>query len=358
MKKKPNLPPLPKKKPPTSNPKPSTSSAQANSPPFELATDANGLDHNKLAIAMIVMSVGLLILLMLFLVFFASYMVASNSSSDESSQKQNQNLSSQVDGKQEEQGQGSQDGGEDGSKQPSGDNGGSDNGGSEGGGSEGGGSEGGNHNGGDSGANGRPDGGSGSERDKGRRGGNSSSGSQGGPGDGKLLTGRSGGKYYSSSFFKLKSDGHEVVFLVDGSTAMSGEMMSRAKEELITAIEGLKNEQPFAVIFVGDELSFVESNFSLRLASDDNKVQTMHWIEDFEPADGTMNLSNAASILAGIDVVYVISNSRVSESSVSTIRKSVGGIVNAVGFPEGPGNQMLKALAEGCKGQFRELGNE
>jgi hypothetical protein len=150
----------------------------------------------------------------------------------------------------------------------------------------------------------------------------------GGPGDAKPAGsgqggGAAGGKPVAA-FFGRAGQGKSVCFICDNSNSYSDGSFHVVLEELARAVDALKPEQSFFVIFASDAAyplfhpAIVEG---LQPATAENKKKLRAWLGTVEMCRGGQGIHDAVKLSAalGAEVVYLLSDGALGASVVDRL---------------------------------------
>jgi hypothetical protein len=168
-------------------------------------------------------------------------------------------------------------------------------------------------------------------------GGDGTSGS-GGRGEGTAGGGQPGG----GSFFGRTGQGKSVCFICDNSNSYRDGGFHAVLDELARAVESLRPEQSFFVIFFSDAaypLLHPEPVDALQPATPENKQRLRAWLATVEMCGGGQGIDQAVKLAtrAGPEVVYFLSD---GEHAASVVERLVsadfgGAAVHTFGMQQG-----------------------
>lgn len=158
------------------------------------------------------------------------------------------------------------------------------------------------------------------------------------------------------SFFGLQGVGKRVVFVVDRSGSMNGELLQAAKDELYKSIQQLPRGARYAVCFFSDGPFWMPAygGESLVRGSRARNQQVFKWIAQVQAQGGTQPLAALHGALdLKPDMVFFLTDGAFDEHIVDTISvKNRGRIqIHCVAFGIG-GRHLLRAIADKNKGKF------
>lgn len=184
---------------------------------------------------------------------------------------------------------------------------------------------------------------------------------------GGLTTGAGGGG--GASFFGLEAQGSRFAYIVDRSSSMRGEKMTRTRDELTRSVTGLMDNGEFLIIFYSDQPEVLGRRMTWRDASERSKAQARRQIARVEPNGGTKPLGAFELIFSQRikpDAIYFMTDGRFSDEIpdrlVALNRKSLIPI-HCILFGEASRNSMIsgdvatmmKRIASDSDGQFRHV---
>ena len=150
----------------------------------------------------------------------------------------------------------------------------------------------------------------------------------GGPGDGKPAGsgqggGAAGGKP-AAAFFGRAGQGRSVCFICDNSNSYSDGSFHVVLEELARAVDALKPDQSFFVIFASDAaypLFHPAPVDALQPATVDNKQKLRAWLGTVEMCRGGQGIHDAVKLAGalGAEVVYLLSDGELGGSVVDRL---------------------------------------
>lgn len=167
----------------------------------------------------------------------------------------------------------------------------------------------------------------------------------GGPGDAKPAGGGQGGGAAggkpAAAFFGRAGQGRSVCFICDNSNSYSDGSFHVVLEELARAVDALKPEQSFFVIFTSDAAyplfhpAIVEG---LQPATADNKKKLRAWLGTVEMCRGGQGIDDAVKRAAalGAEVVYLLSDGALGASVVDRLEGADfgGAVVHTFGVQQ------------------------
>lgn len=167
----------------------------------------------------------------------------------------------------------------------------------------------------------------------------------GGPGDAKPAGGGQGGGAAggkpAAAFFGRAGQGRSVCFICDNSNSYSDGSFHVVLEELARAVDALKPEQSFSVIFTSDAAyplfhpAIVEG---LQPATADNKKKLRAWLGTVEMCRGGQGINEAVKRAAalGAEVVYLLSDGALGASVVDRLEGADfgGAVVHTFGVQQ------------------------
>ena len=167
----------------------------------------------------------------------------------------------------------------------------------------------------------------------------------GGPGDGKPAGsgqggGAAGGKP-AAAFFGRAGQGRSVCFICDNSNSYSDGSFHVVLEELARAVDALKPEQSFFVIFASDAaypLFHPAAVEGLQPATAENKKKLRAWLGTVEMCRGGQGINEAVKQAAalGAEVVYLLSDGELGASVVDRLEGADfgGAVVHTFGMQQ------------------------
>ena len=150
----------------------------------------------------------------------------------------------------------------------------------------------------------------------------------GGPGDAKPAGGGQGGAAAggkpAAAFFGRAGQGRSVCFICDNSNSYSDGSFHVVLEELARAVDALKPEQSFFVIFASDAaypLFHPAPVDALQPATVDNKQKLRAWLGTVEMCRGGQGIHDAVKLAGalGAEVVYLLSDGELGASVVDRL---------------------------------------
>lgn len=159
----------------------------------------------------------------------------------------------------------------------------------------------------------------------------------GGAGDAKPAGGGPGGAVVAgkpaATFFGRAGQGRSVCFICDNSNSHRDGSFHVVLEEVARAVDALKPEQSFFVIFASDAaypLFHPAAVEGLQPATAHNKKQLRAWLGSVEMCRGGRGLDDAVKLAAslGAEVVYLLSDGELGASVVDRLEGAdIGGAV-------------------------------
>ena len=173
---------------------------------------------------------------------------------------------------------------------------------------------------------------------------------------GAAVAGGAAGGGSQVSFFGLQGTGKRVVFVVDRSGSMNGDLLQAAKEELMKSITQLPRGARYAVCFFSDGPYWMPAygGESLVRSSRGRNQQVFKWIGQVKAQGGTQPLAALSGALdLKPDMVFFLTDGAFDEHIVETISlKNRGRVqIHCVAFGLG-GRNLLHAIANKNKGKF------
>jgi len=167
----------------------------------------------------------------------------------------------------------------------------------------------------------------------------------GGPGDAKPAGGGQGGGAAggkpAAAFFGRAGQGRSVCFICDNSNSYRDGSFHVVLEELARAVEALKPEQSFFVIFASDAaypLFHPATVEGLQPATAENKKKLRAWLGTIEMCRGGQGIDEAVKRAAalGAEVVYLLSDGALGASVVDRLEGADfgGGVVHTFGMQQ------------------------
>ncbi len=158
-------------------------------------------------------------------------------------------------------------------------------------------------------------------------------GGQGGGGQG------SGGA--AATFFGRAGQGQSVCFICDNSNSYRNGSFHAVLDELARAVESLRPEQSFFVIFSSDAaypLFHPSGADALQLATVENKQKLRAWLGTVEMCSGGQGIHDAVRLASGLgaDVVYLLSDGELGANVVTRLEAADFGraVVHTFGVQE------------------------
>ena len=167
----------------------------------------------------------------------------------------------------------------------------------------------------------------------------------GGPGDAKPAGGGQGGAAAggkpAAAFFGRAGQGRSVCFICDNSNSYSDGSFHVVLEELARAVDALKPEQSFFVIFASDAaypLFHPAAVEGLQPATAENKKKLRAWLGTVEMCRGGQGIDEAVKQAAalGAEVVYLLSDGELGASVVDRLEGADfgGAVVHTFGMQQ------------------------
>ena len=167
----------------------------------------------------------------------------------------------------------------------------------------------------------------------------------GGPGNGKPAGSGQGGAAAggkpAAAFFGRAGQGKSVCFICDNSNSYSGGSFHVVLEELARAVDALKPEQSFFVIFASDAaypLFHPAAAEGLQPATAENKKKLRAWLGTVEMCRGGQGIDEAVKRAAalGAEVVYLLSDGAIGASVVDRLEGADfgGAVVHTFGMQQ------------------------
>ena len=167
----------------------------------------------------------------------------------------------------------------------------------------------------------------------------------GGPGDAKPAGGGQGGGAAGgkrpATFFGRAGQGRSVCFICDNSNSYSDGSFHVVLEELARAVDALKPEQSFFVIFASDAaypLFHPAAVEGLQPATAENKRKLRAWLGTVEMCRGGQGINEAVKQAAalGAEVVYLLSDGELGASVVDRLEGADfgGAVVHTFGMQQ------------------------
>jgi hypothetical protein len=153
----------------------------------------------------------------------------------------------------------------------------------------------------------------------------------GGPGDAKPAGGGQGGAAAGgkrpATFFGRAGQGKSVCFICDNSNSHRDGSFHAVLEELARAVDALKPDQSFFVIFASDAaypLFHPAPVDALQPATADNKQKLRAWLGTVEMCRGGQGIHDAVKLAAalGAEVVYLLSDGELGGSVVDRLEEA------------------------------------
>ncbi len=141
--------------------------------------------------------------------------------------------------------------------------------------------------------------------------------------DGGERRGARGGKP-AATFFGRAGQGRSVCFICDNSSSYRDGRFHAVLDELVRAVEGLRAEQSFFVIFSSDAaypLFHPEPVVGLQPATPANKRRLRAWLGTVEMCRGGQGILDAARLAATLDAdcVYLLSDGELTEGTIGRL---------------------------------------
>jgi hypothetical protein len=143
------------------------------------------------------------------------------------------------------------------------------------------------------------------------------------PGGGRAGTAPPAGAA-AATFFGRSGQGKSVCFLCDNSSSYRDGGFHMVLEELARAVDGLRPDQSFFVVFFSDAaypLFHPAPANTLAPATPDNKRKLRAWLETVEMCRGGQGIHDAVTLAGAIepDVVYLLSDGEMAGSVVDRV---------------------------------------
>lgn len=183
---------------------------------------------------------------------------------------------------------------------------------------------------------------------------------------GGLTTGAGGG---GASFFGLEAQGSRFAYIVDRSSSMRGEKMSRTRAELTRSVVALMENGEFMVIFYSDEPEVLGTRLAWRDASEKTKAEARRQISRVEPMGGTKPLGAFELVFSQRvrpDAIYFMTDGQFSDDipdRLSAMNDSARVPIHCILFGEPSSNStiagdvraMMRRIAADSGGLFRHV---
>jgi hypothetical protein len=178
-----------------------------------------------------------------------------------------------------------------------------------------------------------------------------------------------------TEFFGSTTEKRKICYLVDCSGSMQG-LFGRVKKELRKSIDGLEQDQYFAVIFFGNSALLELENGKLLRASRKNKQAAYDFIEQVQPAgqgDALYALNTALQIRDNFNsppqIVYFLTdgfeladdNPQKLEQQIANmpVQNSAKTQINPIAFwPQDEDKKMLQTIAQKSGGRLVVIADE
>jgi hypothetical protein len=151
-----------------------------------------------------------------------------------------------------------------------------------------------------------------------------------------------GGQPGGGSFFGRQGQGQTVCFICDNSNSYRDGGFHTVLDELARAVESLRPDQSFFVIFFSDDaypMFHPERVDGLQPASPDNKRRLRAWLATVEMCGGGQGIDEAVKLAGGLgaDVVYFLSDGEHAASVIERIASADfgGAVVHTFGVQQG-----------------------
>jgi len=144
-----------------------------------------------------------------------------------------------------------------------------------------------------------------------------------GPGGGDVAGGQAAGQA-AATFFGRAGQGRSVCFICDNSNSHRDGSFHVVLDELVRAVDSLRPEQSFFVIFTSDAaypLFHPVAADALQPATVENKRKLRAWLETVEMCRGGQGIHEAMSMAGslGADVIYLLSDGEFAASVVERL---------------------------------------
>ena len=184
---------------------------------------------------------------------------------------------------------------------------------------------------------------------------------------GGLTTGAGGGG--GASFFGLEAQGSRFAYIVDRSSSMRGEKMTRTRDELTRSVMGLMDNGEFLVIFYSDKPEVLGRRVAWRDASERSKAEARRQISRVDPMGGTKPLGAFELVFSQRikpDAIYFMTDGRFSDeipARLTALNDSARIPIHCILFGEpsrnsviaGEVGSMLRQISGDSGGQFRHV---
>lgn len=160
------------------------------------------------------------------------------------------------------------------------------------------------------------------------------------PGEGRVAGGTSGGSR-ATSFFGRGGEGRSVCFVCDNSNSHRDGGFHVVLEELARAVDGLRPDQSFFVVFFSDAaypLFHPTPVHVLTPATPDNKRRLRSWLETIEMCRGGQGIHDAVKLAGSLepDVVYLLTDGEMTGTVVDSVAAADFGtaVVHTLGIQQ------------------------
>ena len=184
---------------------------------------------------------------------------------------------------------------------------------------------------------------------------------------GGLTTGSGGGG--GASFFGLEAQGSRFAYIVDRSSSMRGQKMTRTRAELTRSVLALLDNGEFIVVFYSDQPDVLGGRVTWRDASERSKAEARRQIARVEPQGGTKPMGAFELIFSQRvrpDAIYFMTDGRFSDeipARLAAMNDSARIPIHCILFGEASTNNaiaaevrtMMQRIAGDSGGQFRHV---
>ncbi|MGC4002538.1 MAG: hypothetical protein QM811_05095 [Pirellulales bacterium] len=177
------------------------------------------------------------------------------------------------------------------------------------------------------------------------------------PGDEKLLP-------PITSFYGVRGQGKRFCFVVDNSASMRGYKMQNALQELVAAIDKLKETEYFYVVFFSDgayPMFWPAMEQDMLPATDENKAKVAEWLTHVGLGPATRGLK-AIRIAFDLkpDTIYLLGDGDFGDFTIAEAvrRKNAKITVHTIGLDIGRNSAAergFRLIAETFKGTYRNV---
>lgn len=160
-------------------------------------------------------------------------------------------------------------------------------------------------------------------------------------------------------FFGTYTPGTTVVYVVDMSGSMGGRRFSRAKQELVKALQRLESQHRYSIVLFNTgayPLYWPEGTDQLLEPTRVNVRRSARWVSGMDPNSFTdPSLALAWGLAREPDVLFFLTDGEIPPATRELVRllNRKPTIVNTIAFESRAGELLLRAIAEDHGGTYR-----